>query len=445
MISSQIASLTIPIVLQNLLSALVSSTDAVMLNFVGQAQISAVSLAGQYTSILINIFFGLGTGVAMLGAQYYGKKDLKTVENVEGIALRFAVPITFLFGLAALAIPRQMMRAFTPGPELIEIGAQYLRILSAAYFCWGFIEIYLSTLRSIGRVAVCTVLNLITFGLNIFLNAVFIFGLFGAPKLGAVGVAIATAISRAVELILVIIVSANSRDVKLRPSLIFVRNHLLSQDFLRMALPALLNDVSWGTAFSMYSVIFGQFYGSDMVAANSFVNIVRGYGTVLSGGLAGACGILIGQIIGADRMKEAEETAGKFVKLTILSGVIGGLLILITTPLVVHFADLTKAAKGYLRTMLLINSYYIMGVAVNTTLISGVFRSGGDSRFGMIVDTIDMWGYAVPLGFFAAGVLKLPPMWTYFLICTDEFVKWPWVIGHYKSRKWLKNITRDLK
>ena len=92
---------------------------------------------------------------------------------------------------------------------------------------------------------------------------------------------------------------------------------------------------------------------------------------------------------------------------------------------------------------LLINSYYVMGAAVNTTLIAGVFRAGGDSRFGFICDAIDMWGYAVPLGFFAAFVLKLPVLWVYFLLCTDEFVKWPWDIRRYKSEKWLKNVTRD--
>ena len=110
---------------------------------------------------------------------------------------------------------------------------------------------------------------------------------------------------------------------------------------------------------------------------------------------------------------------------------------------VLSFARLTDTGKDYLRIMLFINSYYVMGAAVNTSLIAGVFRAGGDSRFGMICDTIDMWCYAVPLGFFAAAVLKLPPMWVYFLLCTDEFVKWPWVIRHYRSKKWLRNITRD--
>ena len=131
------------------------------------------------------------------------------------------------------------------------------------------------------------------------------------------------------------------------------------------------------------------------------------------------------------------------MKLTVLFGVIGGLIILASTPVILNFADLTASSKGYLRTMLLINSYYVIGIAVNSTLITGVFRAGGDSRWGFICDTIDMWCYAVPLAFLAAAVLKLPAMWVYFLMCTDEFFKWPWVISHYRSKKWLRNITRD--
>ena len=440
---SRLLRLTVPIVLQNLLSAAVNSADVVMLNFVGQAHISAVSLAAQYASVLFMILYGLGTGVTMLAAQYFGKKEMRAVEAVEGIALRFSLIAAAVFAAAALCAPRLMMRVFTPDAELIGIGAGYLRYVSVAYLCWGIIEVYLATLRSIGRVAVCTALNTVAFTLNILLNAVFIFGLFGAPKLGAAGVALATSISRLVELALVFIVSRSSKDVKLKPSLLLIRNKLLFRDFLRMAMPALANDVSWGLAFSMYSVIIGQFLGSDMVAANSFAGLMRNLGTVLCFGVASAGGILLGQIIGEGRMEDADNTAKALMKMTVISGAIGGAIILAAMPLVLRFADLTDAGKGFLKVMLLIQSYYVMGAAVNTTLIAGVFRAGGDSRFGFICDTIDMWCYAVPLGFFAAAVLKLPPLWVYFLLCTDEFVKWPWVIGHYKSKKWLKNVTRD--
>ena len=439
----RIGSMTWPIVLQNLLSAAVTSADVVMLNFVGQDHISAVSLAGQYSSILFMIYYGLGTGVTMLCAQYYGKKDFQPIKVVEGIALRFSVLISCLFALGAVLIPHLMMRIFTPEPALIEIGASYLRRVWVAYLCWGIVEIYLAVLRSTGRVAIATALNTVAFSLNILLNAVFIFGLFGAPRIGAAGVALATSISRIVELILAVIVSARSREIKLKARYLLLRNRLLFQDFLKMALPALVNDVSWGLGFSMYSVIIGQFLGSDMVAASSFVSQVRSFATVLCFSVASAGGILVGQILGAGKQEEAEKASSAIMKMTVLTGLIGGIFILLVRVPVLQFADLTVQGKTFLSQMLLINSYYVIGSAVNTTLIAGIFRAGGDSRFGMICDTIDMWGYGVPLGFIAAALLKLPPMWVYFLLCTDEFVKWPWVIGHYRSKKWLKNITRD--
>ncbi len=439
----QITKLVVPIVLQNLLSAAVNSADVVMLNFVGQSAISAVSLAAQYASVLFMVFYGLGTGATMLCAQYYGKGDMKAIQVVEGIALRFSMSISTVFALLALLIPESLMRVFTQDGELISLGASYLRILSVAYLCWGVIEIYLSILRSIGRVAVSTALNTFAFTLNILLNAVFIFGLFGAPKLGVVGVAVATSFSRVLELLLCFIVSARSKDVKLKFSYLFLRSKELFSDFMKMSLPALLNDVVWGLGFSMYSVIIGQFLGSDMVAANSLVTVVRNLGTTLCFGVASAGGILLGQLIGEGKMEEADIGAKKVMRLTVVTGLIGGVIILIAMPIVLRFADLTEQAMGYLRVMLLINSYYVMGAAVNTTLIAGVFRAGGDSRFGFWCDLIDMWAYAVPLGFLAAAVLKLPPLWVYFLLCTDEFVKWPWVIRRYRSKKWLKNITRD--
>lgn len=439
---SQIFRLVIPIVIQNLLSAAVSSADVVMLNYVGQSSISAVSLASQYANVLFMVFYGLGTGATMLCAQYYGKGDMKAIQVVEGIALRFSMVISIVFAGTALLFPQGMMRIFTNDAELIAIGASYLRFMSVSYLCWGITEVYLAVLRSIGRVMISTAMNVLAFSLNIILNAVFIFGLFGAPKLGAMGVAIATSLSRLIELAACFIVSFMSKDIKLDFRYLFVRNKMLFSDFVRLSLPALGNDISWSVAFSMYSVIIGHL-GTDAVAANSFVIVVRNFGTVLCFGMASAGGILLGNIIGENKLEEAREGAKKLMKLTVITGAIGGLIVLGATPFVLKYASLTGQAMHYLKYMLLINTYYVMGAAVNTTLIAGVFRAGGDSRFGFVCDTIDMWCYAVPLGFIAAFVLKLPVLAVYFLLCTDEFAKWPWVIGHYRSGKWLNNITRD--
>lgn len=441
---SQIFKLVLPIIIQNLLSAAVSSADVVMLNYVGQSSISAVSLAAQYASVLFMVFYGLGTGVTILCAQYYGKGDMRAIQVVEGIAMRFSIPIAAAFAAAALLMPETMMLLFTDDAELIAIGASYLRCMSAAYLCWGVVEVYLAVLRSINRVVISTVMNVLAFSLNIILNAVWIFGLFGAPRLGAMGVALATSLSRLIELAACIVVSLFSKDVHLNLRYIFVRNKLLFSDFVRLSLPALGNDISWSVAFSMYSVIIGHM-GTDAVAANSFVVVVRNFGTILCFGMASAGGILLGNIIGENKLEEARAGAKKLMKLTVITGAIGGLIVLAAMPLVMAYAreSLSEQAMYYLRNMLLINTYYVMGAAVNTTLIAGVFRAGGDSRFGFVCDTIDMWCYAVPLGFIAAFLLKLPVMWVYFLLCTDEFVKWPWVIGHYRRGSWLKNITRE--
>lgn len=438
----QITKIMLPLILQNLLSAMVSSADVIMLNYVGQSPISAVSLAVQYSNIIFMFCSGLGTGATILCAQYYGKKDYRAIRAVEGIALRLAIAVTVVFAIAAFTIPELMMRVFTDDNELISLGASYIRIVGVSYLCWGIIEVYLSVLRSTGRVVVCTVLNAITFALNILLNAVFIFGLFNVPKSDVEGVAMATSISRVIELLGCIIISLTSREVKLKLRYIFIRSKVLYRDFMKVSLPAIGNDVVWGLGFSMYSVIMGHM-GSDVVAANSFVVIVRNFGVAICFGVATAGGILVGKLLGQNSLLEAESAAKKIVKLTIISGIIGGLIVLISTPFVLKFAVLSKVAKGYLKGMLLINVYYIMGSAVNTTFIAGLFRAGGDSRFGFICDIIDMWCYAVPLGLLAAFVFKLPVMWVYFLLCTDEFVKWPWVIRNYRSKKWIKNITRE--
>lgn len=438
----QIGTLVIPIIIQNLLSAAVNSADVVMLNYVGQSAISAVSLAAQYAQILFMFFYGLGTGASILCAQYFGKGEWEPIRAVEGIAMRISLTASVLFAGAAVTIPELMMKLFTEDGELIKLGAEYLRIVSVAYLCWGIIEVYLAILRSVGRAVVTMSMNVLAFSLNIILNAVFIFGLFGAPKLGVAGVAIATSVSRLIELFACMIVSGRTKEIKLNPAYMLIRNRLLFGDFVRLAVPALLNDVLWGAAFSMYSVILGHL-GTDAVAANSLVTVVRNFGTVFCFGVASAGGILVGNVLGENKIEKARDYTSRVMKLTILTGIVGGLVVLAITPLVMRFADLSETAMGYLKVMLLINSYYVIGIAVNTTLIAGIFRAGGDSRFGCICDGITMWCYAVPLGFFAAFVLKLPVLWVYFLLCTDEFAKWPAVIRRYRSGKWLKNITRD--
>lgn len=440
--TNTIIRMAVPIVLQNLLSAAVSSCDVLMLNYVGQSAISAVSMAAQYTHIITMVFYGVGAGVTVLAAQYYGKGDMQAMDVIEGIALRFAIAFGFLFAAGTWLVPKWMMRVFTPDAELIAIGAEYLRWLGAGYICWSIAEVYIVLLRSTGKVVISTALNTAAFLLNIILNAVFIFGLLGVPSMGAKGAAVATSLSRAAELLGCFLVSAWEKELKLKLRNLFIRFNALSRDFVRISLPALGNDIAWSVAFSVYVAIMGHM-GSDVVAANSFVAVMRNFGTTIGFGVASVGGILVGNILGRNEIDRARECCREVIRMTLITGAIGGGLVLLSIPFVLRFASLTDQALYYLKYMMLINGYYVVGQTFNATMISGIFRAGGDTRFGCICDTMDMWCYGIPMGLFSAFVLKLPPLAVYFLICTDEFVKWPAVIHHYKKEKWLKNITRD--
>ena len=415
-----------------------------MLNSVGQEAISAVSLATQYSNILMSIFLGLGSGVSMLCSQYWGKKDVKTIEKIQGIALRFTFLCALVFAIPSLFFPELMMSLYTNDTSLIPLGVSYLRIVGIGHLFWGVAETYFQTLRSVERVKVSTGINVFTLFLNIGLNAVFIYGLFGAPKLGVQGVALATTISRVVQFFICLIYSRCSDGMKLRFSAVFEKNPILLMDFVRLSLPALANSLIWSVAFSMYTAILGHL-SSDVVAANSVVAVVRSFGTVLCYAVSASAGIIIGKDIGAQKMDEAKADSRRAMVLMVVTGFIGGFIIFAITPIALSVASLSETAMRYLKIMLYINCFYIMGTATNGTMINGIFRAGGDSKFGMICDIFDMWVYAVPLGFISAFVLKLPPMVVYILLCTDEFVKWPWVFKHNRSGKWLNNITRDFE
>ena len=437
----------LPIALQNLMDTAVNSADVIMLSYVSQEALSASSLAGQVAFIMSNLIYGLSSASAVMAAQYWGKGDRTAVERVLGIAVRLALMVSVVFAVGAAFFPAQIMRFFTPDPALINQGVIYLRTVSISYVLGAFAQIYLSVMRSVERVMMTAVIHGGAVALNVVLNACFIFGWGPFPQLEIMGVALATSITRALEAAICLVDGATCRRIRLRVKHLLARGGQLLRDFVRLAVPAAANDIVWGLAFSVYSVILGHL-SSDMVAANSVVTVVRNLGTVMCFGTANAAGIVLGKTLGENRLTEAKVYAKRFVGMAVWTALIGGAAILLLRPVVMGFMhlvvrDVTPRAVEYLNLMLCINAYYIMGISLNTMLICGIFRSGGDVRYGLVCDAVSMWVYAVPVGLLCAFVLKLPPMWVYFILCLDEFVKLPVNFWYYKKQKWVRNITRD--
>lgn len=436
-----LAVLVVPVAVQNLLTNAVNSADVFMLGYVGQTELSAVSLANQFQFLLSGIFFGITSGVTILTSQYWGKKDIRSIQVIMGIAVRIAAAVTVVFAAGAVGMPQFLMQIYTDDEVLIETGASYLRTIGFSYVCMSFSQIYLCALRSMERARRSAGISSVVLLLNIVLNAVLIFGIGSVPKLGVVGAAAGTVVSRVVELTLCLADAVCTKAFRIDWKVMFGRHRLLFLDFLKYAMPALLNDCSWTIAFSMYSSIMGHL-DADVVAAASVAATVRNLCTTLCFASAAGASVLLGIEIGEGRIEDVKRDAGNSCRVTFLLGLLTGILILLGRPLVFSFFELSERAGGYLDVMLWISSYYVVGQAVNTVLVTGIFRAGGDSRFGMICDTIVMWGISIPLGAIAAFVLHLPPVTVYFVLCLDEFWKVPAVYRHYKSYRWLKDITR---
>lgn len=438
--------LAFPIMIQNLISTLVNSADTIMLGYVSQTAMAASSLANQYTFVLFCFYYGLSAGTSVLCAQYWGKGDKQTVERILGLASRVVILISLIFFSISFFFPGAVMRLFTSSPETIHEGIRYLRVLSFSFIFMGFAQIFVSALRSVGKVVFPSVIYVVSLLVNVLLNATFIFGLFGLPKLGVIGVALGTVSARVVEAVMCIVYSAVSRDVKIKLENLFRPSGVLFKDFIKISAPAVINDLVWGLAASTFTAILGHI-GDDMVAANAVAVMVVNMGAIVCRGFANATTIIVSQTLGENRMEDAKVYAGRMLRLTFVVSLLGCGVILAIRPLMLRFYSdkLTPTALSYLGILMIMTTWRLVGEAVNTCLICGCFRGGGDSKFGMILDIIFMWGVAVPLMAVAAYVLKLPPIWVYFVMTLDELEKMPFIFIHYFKHKWMKNITRDQK
>lgn len=439
----QLSGIVAPIAFQYLMSSLVTASDAFMLGFLDQDSLSASSLAGQI-AFIFSLFYGAFVfGLTVLAAQYWGKGDKKTAEEVLAITMRYSLLVGLIFTLTTALLPKQIMMIFTSDSMLIESGAKYLRMVSLSYLLTGFTQAYFGMMKVCSRAKLSSVIGSLSVVINIIFNALLIFGIGFFPKMNIEGAALATVLARIFEAIMVIIAILQKLCPSLNLKLMLKSdNKELHKDYWKYTVPLLINQIGWGGGVTMYSVIMGHL-GSDAVAANSIASIVRSMIASLCWGIASGVGIIIGGMLGRNELSEAKKAGGSFVRLSIWIGTASGVVILAVTPLVLHFIHLAPQAQHYLKYMMLMAAYYIIGNSLNSTIISGIFPSGGDTRFGMCCDVITLWVVVVPMGMIGAFVLDLPVLAVAFILTLDEFVKIPAVYKHYMKYKWVKNITKE--
>lgn len=438
---NRLGKLALPIAFQSLMLAAVAAGDALMLGRVAQNEMTAVSLATQIQFVQ-NMFLMAVTGAgAILGAQYWGKGDRRTLEDLFNLMLRWGGGVSLLFFAACELAPGLLMHIFTHDGALIVIGSGYLRIAGWSYLVTGVSQCYLTTMKVTDHVTPSAWISSLAVVTNIALNAVFIFGLLGAPRMQARGAALATTLARVIELALCLAVS--SREDYIRPawSRFLERRRELAKDFRRQCLPLMGGSLFWGVGFTSYTAIIGHM-GSDAAAANSVAAVVRDLICCACNGVASAAGIMVGNELGAGNLELGKAYGIRLKNISYVIGFASMALVLALTPLVVRMVLLTDAARSYLTGMMIIMAVYMIGRCVNTVTINGVLDGGGDTIFDMYSLAVCMWGVAIPLALLGAFVFHWPVLVVYACTCLDEVGKIPWVMARFRKYKWVRNLTR---
>lgn len=434
--------LAFPIALQNLINTGVTTADVVMLGRVGESALSSGSLAGQVQFVMNLMIFGLSSGASVLTAQYWGKKDTQTIEKIFCTTLEFSTAAGILFFAAGEFFPEELMHIFSSEDEIIQNGAGYLRIVALGYPLSGFSTCYLYLMRSIERVKIGTAVFGISLIINVILNGVFIFGLAGIPAMGVRGAALATFLARCFEFLAALFYAWKiNTQIRLRPRYFLHPDPLLLKDFLILSVPVVLNESFWGAGISAAAAVLGQM-GSAAAAANSVVRVIRELVLVMCIGLSAAAAVLIGKAIGAKRQEQAEMYAKRMIALSFGVTFLASAVMFVWRRAIVGAMVLGPEAKEYLEFMLIVLVFYSLAQSINCPIVVGVLRSGGDTRFGLILEASALWGGSVLIGALGAFVFHLPVKAVAFLLMLDEFIKLPFAVWRYHSKVWLKDLTR---
>ena len=440
--NQKLLSLAFPITLQNLMLALVAAADAVMLGKVSQNAMAAVSLATQIQFVQNMLLGAIVNGVAILGAQYWGKKDTRMLGKIFGLSIHESLLVSLAFFLGCRFFPEKLMYLFAHDPELVRIGAEYLRVAGWSYLLTGVSQCYLAIMRVSEHASRSAWISSGAVVANIILNSIFIFGLCGAPAMGVKGAALATVLARIIELGWCIVSSCEKSFIPLKLRTVFTLDKVLFLDFWHYTLPVLGSFLLWGIGFTSYTAIMGHM-GPDAAAANAVAAVVRDIMCCLCNGIAAGAGILIGNELGAGNLSLGREYGDRAMILSFLVGFLATIVILGVIPLVSHYLKLTEQAHHYMVGMFVILSVYMIGRCVCTVVINGIFSSGGDTLFDVYSLAVCMWGVALPCAFFGAFYFHLPVLVVYACTCVDEVGKVPWVMLHYRRYKWVRNITRE--
>ncbi|GAA0120838.1 MAG: MATE family efflux transporter [Clostridium argentinense] len=437
-------SLALPIMIQNLISSSLNMVDTMMIGKLGEVEIASVGLANQFYFLFSLFIFGLNSGCAIFIAQFWGKKDVKSIRKVLGLCIILGSLGAVFFTVAALIFPTKVMEFFTKDNQVILLGVEYLQIVGWSYVITAISFAFSFASRSIGRAKLPMVTSAVALICNTVFNAILIFGKLGFPVLGVKGAAIATVIARIIEMILILSVTYIRKTAlagKLNEFCDLSKEFIFS--ILKTIYPVVINEIFWSLGITMYSVAYAKI-STNAVATFQIAGTVQNIFTVAAFGLANACAVMIGNEIGANREENAMVFAKRFVKVSFSLGILIGILLFVSSSSIVSLYNVSPEVIRSAKIILRVYSFVMPFRMLSSLFIVGILRSGGDTKYSLMLEMSGVWGVGVPIAFLGALVFKFPIELIVSLVYLEELVKISFCFPRLFSRKWIKNLVRDI-
>ena len=436
----KVASISIPIALQGLITSGVNMMDTIMIGKIGETELSAVSLANQFISVFHIFCMGIGMGASVLVARYFGMRDKQSLKKTVAIMLRLCLAMSALFCLATIFFPTQIMKIYTPETMIIEKGARYLIWSVVSYFLLGLSLTSTIVLRNVGQVRLPLYTSIGAFFVNVGANYIFIFGKFGAPRMEVAGAALGTLIARVFEFSMICgYLFFKDKEIEFRFKDLFTPVGKLWNEYIRISIPVLISDGILALGNNSVAMVIGRL-GESFVAANAVTTVTQQLSSVMIQGFSQAGAIVTGYTLGEGNREKAHEQGYAFMGIGLVFGTIAaGIIMLISNPMIKAY-DLSPETVEIAKQLMLSISLIVVFQATNSIMTKGVLRGGGDTKVLMIADNVFLWAASLPLGIIAGLVLHLPAFWIYFFLKIDQVLKMVWCVIRLRSGKWIKKI-----
>lgn len=439
--------IALPITLQNLIANSVNMLDTLMISSLGDKSLAAVGFANQVFFLYSVTVFGIVTGASVFIAQFWGKRDKLNIRKVIGLSLVISSILGLVFTVGVLLFPENIMGIFSKDSKVIGLGTEYLLIVVFSYIITSVSFTYAVASRSIGEAKLPMMVSIVSFVTNGIFNYLLIFGKFGFPKLGIKGAAYGTLIARIVEtaVLLYAIYSDASNPLAGTIKEMTDWNKKFVKRYFSTTYPVMINEALWSLGNVMYSIAYAKI-GTEASAAVQILNVVYNLFMVLARGMANACTVMVGNRIGAGEDEVAIDYANKFLKISVLSGAVIGIVLFLSSDIILKLlTNLSPEVHLLSKKLLIVLSIFFSLKAMNSTLIVGVLRGGGDTKFSMKLEMAAVWFVGVPFAFIGSVFLNLPVYWVVALVYMEEVVKTIVGIPRIVSRKWVKNVIQDME